>query len=219
MSLFRNIPTVLLGATALLLATTGCQKQQMADQPRYEAYERSTFFADSLAARPVEEGTFERSGPPPGANYTSATRPGSAGGDTLSEEAAFEGQLKRRLPFPVSMAMLERGQQQFNTYCAPCHGRVGTGQGMVVMRGLRRPASFHTQRLRNAPVGHFFNVITHGYGAMYSYAARVKPVDRWAVAAYIRALQLSQNAGAADLPPDRRGELGLILRDSLQTDS
>ena len=190
----------------------------MADQPRYEAYERSTFFADSLAARSVEEGTFERSGPPPGADYTSATRPSSgeaAGGDTLSGgEAAFEGTLKRKLPFPVSMEMLQRGQQQFNSYCSPCHGRVGTGQGMVVMRGLRQPVSFHTERLRNAPVGHFFNVITNGYGAMYSYAARVKPEDRWAVAAYIRALQLSQNAGADELPSDRRGEMGFVVRDS-----
>jgi mono/diheme cytochrome c family protein len=198
---------------AVLLTATGCQKQQMADQPRYEAYERSTFFADSLAARPVEEGTVDRTGPPPGASYTRATESGS-GGDSLG--AAFEGQLKRRLPFPVSMEMLERGQQQFNVYCAPCHGRVGTGQGMVAMRGLRRPPSYHTERLRNAPIGHFFEVITNGYGAMYSYAARVKPEDRWAIAAYIRALQLSQNAGPQDLPPDRRGELGFIASDSLQ---
>ena len=186
----------------------------MADQPRYEAYERSTFFADSLAARPVEEGTFERSGPPPGADYTGATRPGAGEGDTLSGEAAFEGTLRRKLPFPVSMEMLQRGQQQFNSYCSPCHGRVGTGQGMVVMRGLRQPVSFHTERLREAPVGHFFNVITNGYGAMYSYAARVKPEDRWAIAAYIRALQLSQNAEAADLPSDRREEMGFVVRDS-----
>lgn len=188
----------------------------MSDQPRHEAYERSRFFEDSLAMRSVEEGTFARTDPPPGAAYATAVRPGG-GTDTLATDApaAFEGRLTRKLPFPVSMEMLRRGQQQYNIYCSPCHGRTGTGRGMIVMRGLRRPASYHTERLRGAPIGHFFNVITNGYGAMYSYAARVKPADRWAIAAYIRALQLSQNADPQDLPPGQREELGLIVSDSL----
>lgn len=190
----------------------------MADQPHHEAYEASAFFADSLAMRPVEEGTIARSGPPPGAAYTRATRPGTQRSSDRPG-AAYEGTLVRRLPFPVSMKMLERGQQQFNIYCSPCHGRTGNGRGMIVQRGLRKAPSYHTERLRNAPIGHFFDVITHGYGAMYSYAARVKPTDRWAIAAYIRALQLSQNARPQDLPADQRGELGLIVSDSLQTGS
>ena len=201
----------------MLLAATGCEDQIMSDQPRYEAFERSRFFEDSLAMRPVEEGTIARSGPPPGAAYTSAVRPTAEAGTLAADAAAaFEGRLTRELPFPVSMEMLQRGQQQYNVYCSPCHGRIGNGRGMIVLRGLRKPPSYHTERLRNAPIGHFFNVITHGYGAMYSYAARVKPEDRWAIAAYIRALQLSQNAEAADLPPDRREEMGLLLSDSLQ---
>ena len=107
----------------------------------------------------------------------------------------------------VDRAVLERGRQRFNIYCSPCHGRTGDGQGMIVKRGFSPPPSFHIERLRDAPAGHFFHVITNGYGAMYSYASRVPVEDRWAITAYIRALQLSQNARVADVPASERGKL------------
>jgi mono/diheme cytochrome c family protein len=110
-------------------------------------------------------------------------------------------------PLPVTAEVLDRGQQRFNVFCAPCHSRLGDGQGMIVKRGFRAPPSFHIDRLRTAPVGHFFDVITNGFGAMPDYAQQVSPRDRWAIIAYIRALQLSQNATVADVPPHKRAEL------------
>ena len=110
-------------------------------------------------------------------------------------------------PPPVTAALLARGQQRFNIYCAPCHDRVGDGNGMIVQRGFPHPPSYHIDRLRQAPSQHFYDVITNGYGVMYSYADRVEPQDRWAIVAYIRALQLSQNARIDDVPPEHRAEL------------
>lgn len=115
---------------------------------------------------------------------------------------AADGKPVDTLPVPLTRALLDRGQQRFNIYCAPCHGRAGDGNGMIVRRGFPPPPSYHTDRLRRAPIGHFVDVMTHGFGAMYSYADRVAPPDRWAIAAYIRALQLSQHAPAGELPPD-----------------
>ncbi len=111
-------------------------------------------------------------------------------------------------PFPVTKVVLERGKERYDIYCAPCHGRTGTGDGMVVRRGFSQPPTFHQTRLREAPVGHYFDVITNGYGAMYPYAARVSPEDRWAITAYIRALQLSQNAKISDVPAGERANIG-----------
>jgi mono/diheme cytochrome c family protein len=108
---------------------------------------------------------------------------------------------------PIDVALLARGRERFDIFCAPCHGRVGDGSGMIVQRGFPRPPSFHIDRLRAAPPQHFFDVITNGHGAMYSYAARVPPADRWAIAAYIRALQASQDAQIAEVPDDQRGSL------------
>lgn len=108
---------------------------------------------------------------------------------------------------PLTMALLRRGQERFRIYCTPCHSELGDGHGMVVQRGFPAPPSYHTARLRNAPVQHFYDVITHGYGAMYSFAYRVQPADRWAIAAYIRALQRSQNATVADLTPEQKAKL------------
>jgi len=108
---------------------------------------------------------------------------------------------------PVTMALLERGRERFDIYCAPCHGRFGDGNGVIVQRGFPRPPSYDSDALRNAPSQHFYDVITHGYGVMFSYADRVEPADRWAIAAYIRALQASANATAADVPPDQRSAL------------
>jgi mono/diheme cytochrome c family protein len=110
-------------------------------------------------------------------------------------------------PPPVTMALFERGQQRFDIYCAPCHSRVGDGNGMIVQRGFPHPPSYYEARLRQAPNQHFYDVITHGYGAMYSYADRVSPADRWAIVAYIRALQASASASVADVPADHRGAL------------
>jgi len=110
-------------------------------------------------------------------------------------------------PPPVTMALLQRGRQRFDIYCAPCHGRDGGGNGMIVQRGFPHPPSYFIDRLRNVPSKHFYDVITNGYGVMYSYADRVEPADRWAIAAYIRALQASAAATVSTVPPDKRGAL------------
>jgi mono/diheme cytochrome c family protein len=115
--------------------------------------------------------------------------------------------LVSEIPVPVTKELLERGESRFNIYCTPCHSRLGDGEGMVVQRGFAEPPSYHIDRLRDAPIGHYFDVMTNGFGAMHSYASRVEPKDRWAIAAYIRALQLSQNAQVSDLPPEQREEL------------
>jgi len=174
-------------------AVFGCQ-QKMADQPRYEPLSRSTFFGDERAARPLVEGTVAR-------------------GQLRSDEHLYTGKQGGKLvdtfPFPVTLAVLTRGQQRFNIFCSPCHDRVGTGQGMIVRRGYRAPASFHMDRLRQAPVGYFFDVMTNGFGVMPDYAQQIQPEDRWAIVAYIRALQLSQHATLADVPEDQRQQLGI----------
>jgi mono/diheme cytochrome c family protein len=115
----------------------------------------------------------------------------------------------RGFPAPVTLGQLRKGQERFNIYCSVCHGITGVGDGMIVQRGFPRPPSFHEQRLRDAPEGHFFHVITHGYGAMYSYASRVEPAERWAIIAYIRALQLTRNARIDDVPPEERAHLSV----------
>jgi mono/diheme cytochrome c family protein len=115
-------------------------------------------------------------------------------------------------PLPLTLTTLARGRDRFDVYCAPCHSIVGDGDGMVVRRGFPRPPSYHTDRLRKAPDAHFYSVITNGYGVMYAYADRVSPADRWAIVAYIRALQLSQNARIGDVPADRRADLERTTR-------
>jgi hypothetical protein len=172
-----------------LILMAGC-RQDMHDQPRYEPLEPSTFFPDGRSARPLVEGTVAR---------------GYLRLDELLYTGKVDGELSETMPFPVTRELLERGQERYSIYCTPCHDHVGNGQGMIVQRGLRPPPSFHIERLRTAPIGHFFDVITNGYGAMANYAAEVAAVDRWAIAAYIRALQLSQHAEVAELPEaDRR---------------
>lgn len=170
---------------------TACQ-QQMAVQPSYRPLQKSDFFRDERASRPLVEGTVAR-------------------GDLHEDEQLYEGKVNGQLadtfPFPITKAVLERGQERFNIYCSPCHDRIGTGQGMIVRRGYRAPPSYHIDRLRTAPVGHFFQVITHGFGLMPDYAGQVPAKDRWAIIAYIRALQLSQNAKLADVPEAERRQL------------
>jgi hypothetical protein len=173
------------------VAAAACQ-QQMADQPRYKPLARTGFFGDERSARPLVPGTVAR---------------GRLDADEQLYTGEVGGKLAETFPYPVTREVLERGRGRYDIFCAPCHDRVGNGQGMVVRRGFRFPPSYHTDRLRKAPVGHFFDVITNGFGAMPDYAAQVPPRDRWAIIAYIRALQLSQNATLADVPPAERQRL------------
>ncbi len=163
------------------LATSAC-RQDMHNQPRYKPLSQSSFFGDERSARPTIADTVAR-------------------GQLRVDDARYTGKVDGKdvtaIPIQISRADIVRGQDRYQIYCTPCHGRLGDGHGMIVLRGLRQPPSYHDERLVNAPVGHFFDVITNGYGSMYSYASRVAVDDRWRISAYIRALQLSQNA-----PPD-----------------
>jgi mono/diheme cytochrome c family protein len=170
---------------------SGC-RQDMHDQPKYIPLRESTFFADDRSARPLVAGTVPR---------------GQLHQDALLYSGKVNGADATVFPIPIDEGTLRRGQERFDIYCSPCHARTGQGDGMVVRRGYRRPPSYHDDRLRNAPVGHFFDVITNGFGAMPDYAAQIKAEDRWAIAAYIRALQLSMHATLDDVPADQRGKL------------
>ncbi|MGH7966459.1 MAG: c-type cytochrome [Candidatus Binatia bacterium] len=178
-------------AAGLLLCTLSALacRQDMADQPRYDPLEPSTFFADGQSARPLVPGTVARGRLVDEASLFAA-KAGEAFVDTF--------------PLPVTGEVLSRGQERYNIFCAPCHSRTGDGDGMIVRRGFRRPPSFHSDRLRESPVGYFFDVITNGFGAMPDYAAQIPVRDRWAVIAYTRALQLSQHATLADVPANEQ---------------
>jgi Cytochrome C oxidase, cbb3-type, subunit III len=176
---------------AALTILAGCG-QNMRDQSKLEPFEASAFFPDGQSERPLADGVVAR---------------GQLHDDELLYSGKIGGELSDTFPFTVTTALLSRGQLRFNIYCAPCHGGLGDGEGMIVQRGFTQPPSFHDERLRQAPAGHFFDVITNGFGSMYSYASRIAPEDRWAIIAYIRALQLSQHATLDDLPPDQRGQL------------
>jgi cytochrome c553 len=186
---------------ALALVTSAC-RQDMHDQPKHKPFTGSVLFKDKRSARPLVAGTVAR-------------------GQLMEDEHLWTGKLdgKPAETFPAALAdhfgggddwqsrMLVRGRERFQIQCTPCHGSVGDGNSMVVQRGMKRPPSYHIDRLQKAPPGYFFDVITNGFGAMYDQKDRIKVQDRWAIAAYIRALQLSQNAALADVPEDRRGEL------------
>src|SRR5687768_9745850 len=184
----RSNFVVMVLATALL---AGC-RQDMHDAPRYEAFEASATFADNRVSRTPPAGTVPR-------------------GWLREDEALYTGkaagQVLEQFPFAIARADLVRGQERFNIYCTPCHGKLGDGNGMVVQRGLRQAASFHQDRLRQEKVGYFFDVITSGFGAMPDYATQIPVRDRWLIVAYVRALQLSQHAAVDDVPADRRAEL------------
>jgi mono/diheme cytochrome c family protein len=181
-----------LWATAAL-TLSGCDMLDMYDQPKYRTFEACDFFADGSSARPLVPGAIAR-------------------GQLREDEAFFtgrrNGQFIDELPpdndLQLSEALLQRGQQRFDIFCSNCHGQAGYGDGMIVQRGFRRPPSFHIDRLRNMPLGYFFDVMTNGFGAMPTYNLQVDPRDRWAIAAYVRALQLSQNAKLDDVPVDDR---------------
>ena len=184
---FRRIAVfvVLLGCVA------GC-RQDMHNQPKYVPLRESTFFPDGRSARPLVAGTVAR---------------GYLRDDELLYTGKVDGADATVFPFDVDMAVMTRGRERFDIYCSPCHGRTGLGDGMVVRRGYRRPPAFDLDRLRDAAVGHFFDVITNGFGAMPDYAAQIAARDRWAIAAYVRALQLSQHAMLEDLSASERTEL------------
>jgi len=171
--------------------TIGC-RQDMQDQPKYIPLRSDNFFADGRSARPVPEGTVAR---------------GLLRADKVFYTGKMGNDFIDRIPFPVNRDVLLRGQDRFNVYCSPCHGRLGNGLGMIVRRGLKRPPSYHIDRLRQVPLGYFYDVITNGFGAMPDYAMQIAPRDRWSVAAYIRVLQYSQNASINDVPAEMRGEL------------
>jgi mono/diheme cytochrome c family protein len=200
LKLKAEIPVyVLRMGMALLLAflSVSC-RQQMADQPRYDPYEPSEFFSDGRSARPLVAGTVPRG--------------------TLQENQAFftgksNGVLVAELPLPITRELIERGRERYNISCTPCHDQVGLGNGMVVRRGFSPPPSFHTDRLRQAPNGHYFDVMTQGFGKMPAYNTQISPADRWAVVAYIRALQLSQRISAKDIPEDQRSKLEEVTYD------
>lgn len=175
-----------LAVTALVLLA-GC-RQDMHDQPKYKPLARSDFYADLRSARPPVEHAIAR---------------GQLHEDTyfysgLIGNSATPGDY---MPFPVTMEVLQRGRERFNIYCAPCHSRLGDGNGIVPSRGFpKKPPSFHIDRLRKAPLGYIFDVVTHGFGLMPDYSSQISPRDRWTIVAYIRALQLSQNASASEIP-------------------
>ena len=177
-----------LGLVLFLLAAAAACRQDMHDQPKYIPLRPSDFFADGRSARPLVAGTVAR---------------GHLDDDRLFYTGQGpDGKPSNDFPAPVTKEMIERGQNRFNIYCTPCHGRVGNGDGMIVRRGYRKPPSYHIDRLRQVPNGYIFDVITNGFGAMQDYSAQVQPQDRWAIVAYIRALQLSQNAPLSDVPDD-----------------
>jgi mono/diheme cytochrome c family protein len=170
----------------------GC-RQDMHDQPKYIPLRPSEFFADGRSQRPLVEGTVARG--------------------HLKEDKAFyegkgaDGKPVTDFPFPVTKEVILRGQDRYNIYCTPCHDRLGNGDGMIVRRGFRKPPSYHIDRLRQVPNGYIYDVITNGVGAMADYSAQIAPRDRWAIVAYVRALQLSQNASVNDVPAEARGQL------------
>lgn len=178
--MFRH-KRVLTGILGVMMCTTAC-RNDMHNQPKYKPFAATDFFGDGRSERPAIEDTVAR-------------------GQLHLDDARYTGKLNGKdidfFPIQITQADLQRGRERFNIYCSPCHGRLGNGHGMVVARGLRQPPDYTDPRLVNAPVGHFFDVMTNGYGAMYSYASRVAVDDRWRIAAYIRVLQTSQNAPAA----------------------
>ncbi len=171
-----------------VVALAGC-RQDMHDQPRFKSLSRSDFYADQRSARLPVEGTVAR---------------GQLREDTYFYTGKIGANPGDYMPFPVTADVVQRGRERYNIYCAPCHSQTGDGRGMIVQRGFQQPPSYHTERLRKAPLGYLFDVMTNGFGAMPDYASQIPPHDRWAIVAYIRALQLSQNAAASDVPSGQK---------------
>lgn len=172
-------------ALGLLIFTAGC-RQDMQDQPKMIPQRGTRFFANGRSVRPQVPGTVSR---------------GEQNEDDYFHTGIIDHVAQDKMPFPVTMTVLLRGQERFNIYCTPCHSRVGNGRGMIVERGYKPAGDLLEARIRQEPLGHYFDVMTNGYGAMPDYAAQISTQDRWAIAAYIRALQLSQDATLQDVPP------------------
>ena len=183
----KVLPAIL----ALVPLAAACRRD-MQDQPRYRTFRASAFFADGRSARPHVPGTIAR-------------------GHLEEDDHLYRGRIGDQpadtFPFPITAEILARGRDRSDIFCAPCHGRLGDGDGMIVERGMRRPASYHIDRLRKAPPGYLFDVITNGFGAMVDLSDRLSVEDRWAIVAYVRALQRSQNASLEDVPPEQREQL------------
>lgn len=197
-TLYRTKKIKLLLLVVLVLALAGCENQRygaqlMRSQPRFDPLEENTFFEDHRASRPLIEDTVAQ---------------GYLRLDEQLYTGKVDGAFADTFPMPITAEVLERGQSEFNVFCSPCHGHLGNGEGMVVQRGFPNPPTFHSDRLRNAPPGYFFNVITNGFGKMYKYDARIIPEDRWAIVAYIEALQLSQNADISLVPSEDLQKIG-----------
>lgn len=179
----------LLLAVACALVISGCDqmRQDMATQPKAKPLSPSDFFPDGRSERPLLENTVARG--------------------SLANDEFMVAKDSNAFPLPVNQALLERGQDRYGTFCTPCHGLQGDGNGMVALRGMKHPPSYHTDRLRELPNGYFYDVISNGFGQMYGYAAQIPPRDRWAIVAYVRALQLSRDARASELPAELRQKL------------
>jgi mono/diheme cytochrome c family protein len=185
----RNVLTLVVVTLGVSLAAC---RQDMHDAPRYEPLEATTFFPNGSASRVPVTNTVAR---------------GQLNDDRHLYEGVVDGRPAETFPMPVTADVMARGHERFDVFCSPCHGSTGVGNGMIVQRGFRQPPSFHDDRLTNAPIGYYFDVMTHGFGAMQDYAAQISVTDRWAIAAYIRALQTSRSATVADVPADRRADL------------
>lgn len=181
-----------LALAATLLLTAAACRQDMHDQPKYRGLRGSEFFPDGQGARPMVSNTVAR-------GHLNEDVLLNTGKDGQNDTTVF--------PFPVTDEVMARGQERFNIYCSPCHGRTGNGDGMIVRRGYRRPPVFSDERLRNAPLGHFYDVITNGFGAMPDYQAQIPVNDRWAIVAYLKALQYSMYAPLDAVPAADRGKL------------
>ena len=182
-----------LAAVFCLLAAVSACRQDMHDQPKYRPLRASAFFENTSSARPLVEGTIARG--------------------TLQTDAAFftgknGAMVVSELPFPVTQEVIDRGQERYDIFCRPCHDATGSGNGLVVQRGYPKPSTYHSDRLRKAEAGYFFDVMTNGFGRMPDYRSQITPRDRWNIVAYIRALQMSQHAAAADVPEADRAKIG-----------
>jgi len=186
----KNKSSLLVAFSLCALGFTGCGntlRQDMANQPRQNPLSPAPIFADGRSERPIIDNTVARG--------------------AVEEDALFVTKDSNSFPLPLTPELLARGQDRYDIFCSPCHGLQGDGQGMVTLRGMKHPPPYHQDRVRNEPNGYFFDVITNGFGAMNGYSAQLNPRDRWAIVAYVRALQVSRNAHVADLPANLREKL------------
>jgi len=181
------VAALLLALGGIGLVGCGSLRQDMANQPRQNPLSPSPLFPDGRSERPLPENAVARG--------------------SLAEDALFVPKDSNAFPLPLTMGLLERGRERYGIFCSPCHGLQGDGRGMVAVRGMKHPPSYHQERLRQEPNGYIYDVVTNGFGAMYGYSAQIPPRDRWAIIAYLRALQLSRNAPVADLPADLQEKL------------